>query len=97
MCVESFPRYIKAMYNGCLNRGFFPVRCIRTKMVIITKPGKYNSEDVSTFRPISLINTGGKVLEKIFINRIKRHVFSHIYMNKNQYGYTPQETRPMRP
>jgi len=88
---EIFPRYITAMYNGCLNRGVFPTRWKRTKLIPITKPGKDNCEDVTKFRPISLINTGGKVLEKLLINRINHHVFSHNYMN-NQYGFTPQKS-----
>jgi len=36
---------------------------------------------VSKFRPISLLNIGGKVLEKVLINRINHHVFSHDLMN----------------
>jgi hypothetical protein len=62
---EIFPKYITAMYNGCLNRGVFPIRWKRAKLFPITKPGKNNSEGVSKFRPISLKNTGGKVLEKL--------------------------------
>jgi hypothetical protein len=42
---------------------------------------------VSKFRPISLLNIGGKVLEKVLINKIN-HVFSQGFMNKNQYGFT---------
>jgi len=34
---------------------------------------------------------------KLLQNRINHHVFSHNYMNKNQYGFTPQKTRPFRP
>ena len=88
---EIFPRYITAMYNGCLNRGICPTRWKRTKWVPITKSGKDNCEDVTKFRSISLINTGGKVLEKLLINIINHHVFSH-YMNNNQYGFTPQKS-----
>ena len=55
------------------------------------KPGKENCEDVTKFRPISLLNTGGKVLEKVLINRII-HIFSHDFMNRNQYGFTPQRS-----
>jgi hypothetical protein len=65
---EIFPRYITAMYNGCLNRRIFLTRWKRTKPIPITKPEKNNCEDVTKFRPISLINTGGKVLEKLLIN-----------------------------
>jgi len=57
----------------------------------ITKPGKENSDEVSKFRPISLLNVGGKVLEKVLINRINHHVFSHEFMNTHQYGFTPQK------
>ena len=56
------------------------------------KPGKENSDEVSKFRPISLLNTGGKVLEKLLINRINHHVFTHDIMKKNQYGFTPQRS-----
>jgi len=59
------------------------MRWERTKLVPITKPGKDKSEDVTKFLPISLINTDGKVLKKLFINRINHHVFCHNYMNKN--------------
>jgi hypothetical protein len=64
----------------------------KAKLIPFTKPGKENSEDVSKFRPISLINTGGKVLEKVLINRINHHVFSHNYLNSNQYGFMPPKS-----
>jgi len=57
----------------------------------IIKPGQEGSEEVSKFRPISLLDTGGKVLEKIMINRINHHVYSRGYMNENQYGFRPQK------
>ena len=89
---EIFPSYITAFYNGCLRRGVFRRRWKRTKLIPMTKPGKENSEDISKFRPISLLNIGGKVQEKVLINRINRHVFSHDLMNNNQYGFTPQRS-----
>lgn len=89
---ETFPGYMTALYNGCLRSGVFPVRWKRTQLIPITKPGKDNCEDVTKFRPISLVNTGGKVLEKVLINRINHHLFSHDLMNRNQYGFTPQRS-----
>jgi len=56
---QIFPRYITATYNGCLKRGVFPVRWKRIMLLPITKPGKENCDDVTKFRPISLVNTGG--------------------------------------
>ena len=60
-------------------------------MIPITKPGKENNDNVSKFRPISLLNVGGKVLEKVLINRINYHVVSHDLMNVHQHGFTPQK------
>ena len=80
------------MYNGCLQRGVFSNRWKTAKLIPTVKPGKENSDDVSKFRPISLLNTGGKVLDKLLINRINHHVFAHDIINKNQYGFTPQRS-----
>jgi len=78
------------LYNGCLRRGFFPRGWKTAKLIPTVKPGKENSDYVSKFRPISLLNTEKKVLQKLLINRINHHVFAHDIMNKNQYGFTPQ-------
>jgi hypothetical protein len=37
-------------------------------------------------------NIGGNVLEKVLINRINYHVYSHEFMNNNQFGFTPQRS-----
>lgn len=45
---------------------------------------------MSKYRPISLLNIGGKVLEKLMINRINHHIHTTEYLNKNQFGFRPQ-------
>jgi len=75
---EILPSFITAIYNGCLKREFFPLRWKRARLIPISKPGKENNEDVSKCRPISLLNIGGKVLEKALIKRITHHVFPTI-------------------
>jgi len=88
--VKILPGYITAIHNGCLRSGTFPTRWKKGKILPVTKLGKESSE-VSKFRPISLLNIGGKVLEKVLINTINHHVFLQGFMNKNQYGFTPQK------
>jgi hypothetical protein len=46
--------------------------------------------DVTKYRPISLLNIGGKILEKALINRINHHIYVTEYLKKNQYGFIPQ-------
>jgi hypothetical protein len=89
---ENLPNYITALYNGFLRRGIFPTRWKRAKVIPIVQPGKDTSDEVSKFRQISLLNVGGKVLEKVFINRINHHAISHAFLNTHQYGFTPQKS-----
>jgi hypothetical protein len=58
---ETFPKYITAIYNEFLRTGVFPKRWKRAKLIPIVKPGKDDSEEVTKFRPISLLNTQGKL------------------------------------
>ena len=87
--LKILPSYIIALYNGCLR---FPTRWKRARVIPIVKPGKNTSDDVSKFRPISLLNVGGKVLEKVLINRINHHAISHPFLNTHQYGFRPQKS-----
>jgi len=74
------------VYNCCLIFGVFPKR---KKLIPILKLRKESSDEVLKYRPISLLNVGGKVLEKV-INRINHHVYTNGYINNNQYEFTPQ-------
>jgi hypothetical protein len=47
------------------------------------KRGKEGLNKVHKYRPISLINIGGKVLEKLLIVRINHHLYSKSLLNKN--------------
>jgi len=80
------------LYNECLRQGCFPKRWKRVKVVPVTKPGKEDTKDPSKFRTISLINVGGKVSERILINRIMHHVYKNNLLNHNQFGFTPQKS-----
>jgi hypothetical protein len=58
------------------------------KIIPITKPGKENSTDLTKYRPI---NIGGKVLEKILINRITYYIYKNRLMTNRQFRFTPQK------
>jgi len=49
------PKSTTAMYNGCLRTACFPRIWKRAKIIPIVKPGKETSDDISKYRPISLI------------------------------------------
>jgi len=80
-----------ATYIACLRTGRFPVNWKIAKILPIAKPGREKSDDTSKYRPISLLNTEGKVLEKLLSKRLTHHLYTTEYLNENQYGFTPQK------
>jgi hypothetical protein len=71
----QLPTLIHTPYNKCLRKGCFLKKWKKVKIIPITKPDKENSTEVSKFKPISLINAAGKVLEKL-LTFIRRRVNS---------------------
>jgi len=89
---NKFPGLVTAIYNQCLKRRSFPRRWKTAKLIPIAKPGKENSMEPSKYRPISLLNIGEKVLEKLLINRINRHMYKNELLTDSQYEFTPQKS-----
>jgi hypothetical protein len=89
---KQFPNLTNTLYNECPRQDCFPKRWNRIKVIPIAKPRKEYTTDPSNFRPISLINVGGKVLEKILINRIMHHAYTNNLLNYNQFGFTPTKS-----
>lgn len=90
--VESLPQTLTSIYNGCLKNACFPKRWKKARIIPIIKPGKEEILNPSKFRPISLLNVGGKVLEKLLINRINHYLYTNTLLNDNQYGFRPQRS-----
>jgi hypothetical protein len=90
--LQTIPMFIYTLYNECLRKGYFPKKWKKVKIIPITKPGKENLMEVSKLRPISLINVGGKVLEKILRNRIMHYRHINNLLNQNKYGFTPKKS-----
>ena len=84
LTLNIFPKSITALYNGCLKNGDFPKRWKTAKIIPIMKPDAQNSKEVTKYHPISLLNMGGKILEKAMINRINHHIYSTEFLNRNQ-------------
>jgi hypothetical protein len=70
---QCSPNLFTEIYNECLRCGYFPVQWKRSVIIPIVKPGKEGSTEPTKYRPISLLNVGGKVLEKLLIDRINQH------------------------
>ena len=80
-----------AIYRECLKTVCFPTNWKRATILPITKPGREDSIDPTNYRPISMISTVGKFLEKLLIKRIMHNLKKIEFLHDNQYGFTPQK------
>lgn len=77
------------IFNLCLKFGTFP-KCWKIQTVkFIPKPRKDDPTDPRNFRPISLLPTVGKVLDKIVTSRTEYAVYQSGGFNDKQFGFSP--------
>jgi hypothetical protein len=85
------PKNLTAICNACLRAGCFHENWKIAKIFSIVKPGRENRANTSKCRPISLLNTEGKVLGKLLSKRIMHHLYKTEHLNEHQYGFTLQK------
>jgi len=75
-----------ALANACLRVGHWPSHFKESTSVIIPKPGKPSYSAPKAFRPIVLLNTFGKLVEKVLSNRIQFDGVKYGIFHANQLG-----------
>ena len=76
------------LFNACLASGLFPTRFKTATLALIPKPGK-SIHEVTSYRPISLLEVPGKILERIITQRLNMHLEDNNLHNIRQYGFRP--------
>lgn len=79
------------IFNSCLIIGYFPQSWKIARVIPIAKPGKDKS-DPKNYRPISLLNTIGKIFEKLLKIRIDNFVVENNIIIKEQFGFRVQHS-----
>lgn len=83
---EKLTPLLCTLYNECLRQGKIP-QCYKISETIIIKKGEdKDPKEPKSYRPICLLNTLGKIQEKLLCSRLKqqREISG---LNQNQYGY----------
>lgn len=86
--IEASPDMIRSAMQRCLDRGEFPERWKRQKLVLLPKHGKPPG-DPSAYRPICLLDTAGKLLERIILSRLLVYTerSDNAGLSDSQYGF----------
>lgn len=77
------------IYNACIVRSFVPTQWKVAEIKMIQKPGK-PSEQVESYRPISLLPILSKVLEKLFLKRLNPILEQSSLIPHHQFGFRKQ-------
>jgi hypothetical protein len=78
--------------NACLSLGHWPSHFKESLSVIIPKPGKPTYSTPKSFRPIVLLNTLGKLVEKMLSWRLQFDGVAHGAFEPNQFGGIAQHS-----
>ena len=72
--------------NVCINLGYWPNYFKISTTIIIPKPNKMSYDNPKAFYPIVLLNTLGKLIEKVIAERIQFMVMSNDFIHPSQLG-----------
>ncbi|KAJ3522438.1 hypothetical protein NMY22_g11892 [Coprinellus aureogranulatus] len=83
---------ILRLANACIDVGHWPKHFKDSLSVIIPKPNKPAYSTPKAFRPIVLLNTLGKLLEKLISNRFQFDMIKYDLVDPNQMGGVRQRS-----
>lgn len=78
--------YLTKVFNACLKYTYFPDNWKHATVVAIPKSNK----DVTlptNYRPISLLSSISKILERLILNRLNRHLEINPVIPEEQFGF----------
>ena len=84
--LESIAPHLALIYNLCISEGVFPDLMKLSKVIPLFKSGDLN--DVSNFRPISILPVLSKVFEKLMLNDLLGHFNRNRLLSTSQFGFT---------
>ncbi|KAI8118185.1 Retrovirus-related Pol polyprotein from type-1 retrotransposable element R1 [Lucilia cuprina] len=86
LAVMKSPSVFINTFDQCLQEGIFPDQWKKQTLVLIPKPNKPAGEPAS-YRPICLLDTVGKILEKLIYNRLLPIVEMSGGLSNRQFGF----------
>lgn len=86
LALKTRPRLFADLFNKCLREGVFYSKWREQKLILIPKPGKTLGEPQS-YRPICLLDTIGKCLERIIYGRLQLATDRVNGISNMQFGF----------
>jgi len=72
--------------NACINLGYWLSHFKVSTTIVIPKPNKKSYDSSKSFRPIILLNTIGKLIEKVIGERLQFNIVANSFIHPSQLG-----------
>ncbi|KAF2358123.1 Reverse transcriptase domain [Trinorchestia longiramus] len=79
-------QYLLYIFNNAISLGYFPIKLKHAIMIFLPKPST-SQHEIKNYRPMSLLDIHGKLLDKILTYRLTDHLTIHNIYNKRQHGF----------
>ncbi|CAB0034340.1 unnamed protein product [Trichogramma brassicae] len=86
IAIATHPDIFLQVYTACLRTGVFLACWKRQRLVLLPKPGK-PPEEPSSYRPLCMLDTAGKILERLICDRLEAITESPGGLSDHQYGF----------
>lgn len=84
-CADELIWPLTLICNNCLNSGVFPDRLKYAVVIPVHKKGDKTRMD--NYRPISLLSTFSKILEKVIYKNLLNHLIDNKILTPSQFGF----------
>ncbi|XP_041630599.1 uncharacterized protein [Drosophila kikkawai] len=84
--VKSHPKLFAEVYNNCIAERTFPTGWKQQRLVLVPKPGKLD-DDPSSYRPLCMLNSLGKIFERIICSRLEAEIEERGALSSHQHGF----------
>lgn len=84
--VKCCPEQFVSVMNACFSQGRFPPMWKRQRLVLLPKAGR-PMDDPSSYRPLCMIDTSGKLLESLICRRLECFIEASNGLSENQFGF----------
>lgn len=88
---EKGLKCILYIFNASLRLGYFPIAWKVAQIIMLPKPGK-KIEEITSYRPISLLPILSKVFEKLILTRLKPVIEERKITPDHQFGFRHQHS-----
>lgn len=86
-CFPAISSQLLCIMNSCFQLNSFPEVWKKSKVLIIGKPNKESYNSLNSFRPITLVNSMSKTLEKLILNRLTWLARTQSWLCDSQHGF----------